>query len=86
VFEERDDRDELDPVALIQLSKKHKRRKILDNRRPGERSAAEEEGIRASEAIDQILLRLSKSPLVSAKPISSISAGGDRKGHSAKLD
>lgn len=47
-----------DPVALLRLSRK--RRKILDNRRPGERTAAEEEGIRASEAIDQILVRLSK--------------------------
>jgi MED6 mediator sub complex component len=48
-----------DPVALFRLSRK--RRKILDNRRPGERTAAEEEGIRASEAIDQILVRLSKT-------------------------
>jgi hypothetical protein len=56
-----DDDDDLDPVALIQLSKRRKRRKVLDNRRPGERTAAEEEGIRASEAIDQILVRLSKS-------------------------
>jgi hypothetical protein len=62
IFEE--DEDKMDPVALIQLSKRRKRRKILDNRRPGERTAAEEEGIRASEAIDQILVRLSTSPLV----------------------
>jgi len=62
VFE--DDQDRNDPVALMQLSKRRKRRRILDNRRPGERTAAEEEGIRASEAIDQILVRLSKSPLV----------------------
>jgi MED6 mediator sub complex component len=59
VFE--DDQDLVDPVSLIQLSKKRKRRKILDNRKPGERTAAEEEGIRASEALDQILVRLSKS-------------------------
>jgi len=50
-----------DPVALERLVKKRKRRKILDNRRPGERTAAEEEGIRASEAMDQILVRISKS-------------------------
>jgi MED6 mediator sub complex component len=49
-----------DPVALYQLARK-KRRKVRDNRRLGERTAAEEEGIRASEAIDQILVRLSKS-------------------------
>jgi hypothetical protein len=60
-----EDDDEDDPVALLNLSKKRKRRKILDVRRPGERTEAEEEGIRASEAIDRILVRLSKSPLVS---------------------
>jgi predicted secreted protein len=72
VFE--DDEDQLDAVSLIQLSKKRKRRKILDNRRPGERTAAEEEGIRASEAIDQILVRLSKSHLLSKSP------AGQKKG------
>jgi hypothetical protein len=51
--------DDENPVALLQLARK--RRKILDNRRLGERTAAEEEGIRASEAIDQILVRLSKN-------------------------
>jgi hypothetical protein len=60
-----EDDDEEDPVALRKLCKKRKRRKILDVRRPGERTDAEEEGIRASEAIDRILVRLSKSPLVS---------------------
>lgn len=60
-----EDDDEDDPVALLNLSKKRKRRKILDIRRPGERTEAEEEGIRASEAIDRILVRLSKCPLVS---------------------
>ena len=63
MFEEE---DEDDPVALLKLYKKRKRRKILDMRRLGERTEAEEEGIRASEAIDRILVRLSKSPLVSA--------------------
>jgi MED6 mediator sub complex component len=51
--------DDEDPVTLMRLARK--RRKILDTRRPGERTAAEEEGIRASEAIDQILVRLSKN-------------------------
>lgn len=59
-----DDEDQLDPVSLIQLVKKRKRRKILDNRRPGERTAAEEEGIRASEALDQILVRISRSEVL----------------------
>lgn len=54
----------MDPVKLYQLCKKRKRRNEIDHRRPGERTAAEEEGIRASESIDQILVRLSKSPLV----------------------
>ena len=66
VFE--DGEDQMDPVALLQLAKRRKRRKILDNRRPGERTAAEEEGIRASEAMDQILIRLSKSDLLAKKP------------------
>jgi MED6 mediator sub complex component len=52
------------PVDLLALAKRRKRRKILDHRRPGERTAAEEEGIRASEAIDAILVRLSKSKWV----------------------
>lgn len=56
-----------DPVALLQLAKSRKRRKVLDNRRPGERTDAEEEGIRASEAIDRILVRLAKSDLIVRK-------------------
>lgn len=51
--------DDLDPVALRKLNQTRKRRKILDHRRPGERTVAEEEGIRASEAMDRILVRLS---------------------------
>lgn len=39
-------------------------RRILDNRPPGERTEEEEEGIRATEAIDRILLMLSKSDVV----------------------
>jgi hypothetical protein len=68
VFEEDDDQDEKKngPVELLALAKRRKRRKILDHRRPGERTAAEEEGIRASEAIDQILVRLSKSKWVTS--------------------
>ena len=56
--------DDLDPVALRKLNQTRKRRKILDHRRPGERTAAEEEGIRASEAMDRILVRLSQSSAV----------------------
>lgn len=63
IFEDNEDSE--DPVTLMQLHKKRKRRKILDNRRPGERTDAEEEGIRASEAFDRILVRLAKSKLVS---------------------
>ena len=37
------------PVELRQLAHRRKRRKVLDHRRPGERSPAEEEGIRATE-------------------------------------
>jgi hypothetical protein len=62
VFEEGESSE--DPFYLTQLAKRRKRRKILDNRRPGERTDAEEEGIRASEAIDRMLVRLAKSPLI----------------------
>lgn len=55
------EKDELDPGEHLQLVKRRKRRKILDNRPPGERTPAEEEGIRASEALDAILVRISKS-------------------------
>ena len=47
-----------DPVALLQLTRKKRRKIVFDTR--GERTPAEEEGIRASEAIDQILVRLSR--------------------------
>jgi hypothetical protein len=47
-----------DPIALFQLTRKKQRKVVVDTR--GERTPAEEEGIRASEAIDQILVRLSK--------------------------
>ena len=43
-----------------------KRRKILDNRKAGERNEAEEEGLRATAAIDQILVRLSKNSHLTA--------------------
>jgi len=56
------DSDTIDPVvSLMKLNKRMKRRKILDNRKAGERNEAEEEGLRASAAIDQILVRLSKN-------------------------
>lgn len=60
-----DDEDNVNPVALMKLNKRTKRRKVLDNRKAGERNEAEEEGLRSSAALDQILVRLSKSPLVS---------------------
>lgn len=41
-----------------------KKRRILDNRRPGARTEEEEEGIRASEAIDRILFRIRKNTAV----------------------
>jgi len=62
--DEDEEDDDLDPVALRNLFSRRKRRKILDHRRPGERTAAEEEGIRASEAMDRILVRLSQSTVV----------------------
>ena len=65
------DEDEVDPVALMKLHKRTKRRKVLDNRKAGERNEAEEEGLRSSQAIDQILVRLSKSPLVSSSAMTS---------------
>lgn len=68
-----DDEDNVDPVALMKLNKRMKRRKILDNRKPGERNEAEEEGLRSSQAIDQILVRLAKSPLVSSSAPTSVS-------------
>lgn len=61
-------------VALMKLNKRMKRRKILDNRKVGERNEAEEEGLLASAAIDQILVRLSNNSHI----ISSASVdGGD---------
>lgn len=65
--EDDDDVTKEDPVvAMLRLAKRNKRRKILDNRPAGERSAAEEEGIRAAEAMEGILVRLSKSDVVAA--------------------
>jgi hypothetical protein len=63
-FDEND--DNVDPVALMKLNKRMKRRNVLNNRKVGERNEAEEEGLRASQALDQILVRLSKSPLVTS--------------------
>mmetsp|Transcript_450 Transcript_450/g.884 ORF Transcript_450/g.884 Transcript_450/m.884 type:complete len:249 (+) Transcript_450:149-895(+) len=65
-----DDEEDDEAFDNFQEKKKRKRRRILDNRRPGERTAEEEEGIRASEAIDRILSRLSNSDVVvKGKPI-----------------
>lgn len=61
------DADVIDPVvSLMKLNKRMKRRKILDNRKAGERNEAEEEGLRSSAAIDQILVRLSKNSHLTA--------------------
>lgn len=79
VFEDEDDK--MDSVSLIQLAKKRKRRKILSGK-VGERTAAEEEGIRASEALDQILVRISKSDLVA--PSSKSSKGNPKKEETEK--
>jgi len=49
-FEEEFQKDDgVGPVELQQLARRRKRRKVLDHRRPGERTPAEEEGIRATE-------------------------------------
>lgn len=61
-----DEYDDVDPVSLMKLHKRTKRRKVLDNRKTGERNEAEEEGLRATSAIDQILVRLSKSSVLTA--------------------
>mmetsp|Transcript_2098 Transcript_2098/g.3600 ORF Transcript_2098/g.3600 Transcript_2098/m.3600 type:complete len:250 (+) Transcript_2098:94-843(+) len=64
-FDPDDDEDEdIQFFSSLQEKRKRRRRQILDNRRPGERTVEEEEGIRASEAIDRILSRLSKSDVV----------------------
>ncbi|KAL7443961.1 hypothetical protein ACHAXM_010971 [Skeletonema potamos] len=72
-FDPNDDDDEDEDntfYSSLQEKRKRRRRQILDNRRPGERTAEEEEGIRASEAIDRILSRISKSDVVvKGKPI-----------------
>jgi hypothetical protein len=61
-----DDDDYMDPMALVRLvQSRTKRLKFVDRRKPGQpRTAAEEEGIRASEAMDQILVRISKGAAV----------------------
>lgn len=63
-FDSKNDEDEDSNGALFRSGRTRKRRRVLDNRRPGERTDEEEEGIRASEAIDRILVRLSKSRVV----------------------
>jgi hypothetical protein len=72
------DVDAIDPVvSLMKLNKRMKRRKILDNRKAGERNEAEEEGLRSSAAIDQILVRLSKnSHLTASSTIDDVASSG----------
>ena len=53
-----------DDTCSAQERKRRRRRRVLDSRRPGERTEEEEEGLRASEAIDRILSRLSNSDIV----------------------
>ena len=61
----------------MKLNKRMKRRKILDNRKAGERNEAEEEGLRSSAAIDQILVRLSKnSHLTTSSTIDDVVSNG----------
>eukprot|EP00956_Cyclotella_meneghiniana_P012934 scaffold18488_cov59-Cyclotella_meneghiniana.AAC.9 len=67
--DEEEDVDADDVLSYEQERRRRKRRRVLDNRRPGERTEEEEEGIRASESIDRILSRLSKSDaVVKGKP------------------
>mmetsp|Transcript_4175 Transcript_4175/g.5479 ORF Transcript_4175/g.5479 Transcript_4175/m.5479 type:complete len:268 (-) Transcript_4175:220-1023(-) len=75
VFEEEFQKEgsTMGPVELQELARRRKRRKVLDHRRPGERTPAEEEGIRATEAMDQILVRLSRSSWVTNKASSKTS-------------
>lgn len=56
--------------TLYELRQEQKRqqRRPTDRLRPGERTAAEEEGMRATEAMNQILDRLEKSELVQGPP------------------
>mmetsp|Transcript_35074 Transcript_35074/g.76777 ORF Transcript_35074/g.76777 Transcript_35074/m.76777 type:complete len:260 (-) Transcript_35074:940-1719(-) len=64
-FEAKDDDEDDEIFATSAAQRRRKRRRrILDNRPPGARTEEEEEGIRASEAINQILVRLSKSDVV----------------------
>lgn len=70
-FETDEDGDEDDDeknyskyIEKMASQRKKRARRVLDHRRPGERTTDEEEGIRASEAIDRILLRISKSAIV----------------------
>ena len=63
--DEDDDENNYNKYIEKMASRRKKRaRRILDHRRPGERTVDEEEGMRASEAIDKILLRISKSAIV----------------------
>ena len=56
------DEDEVDILNQMRAGRKKRMRRVLDNRRPGERTEEEEEGIRAKEKINAILSRLRKRP------------------------
>jgi len=52
-------------MKLARRSKRHKIRNHYEgHRRPGERTPEEEEAIRASEAMDRILIRISQSHVI----------------------
>ena len=71
-----------DPIALFQLTQKKRRKVVYDTR--GERTPAEEEGIRASEALDQILVRLSRG-LTTNRTRAAVSTSESRKDDEQKL-
>jgi len=56
--------DEVDILDQMRMGRRKRMRRILDNRRPGERTEEEEEGIRAKEKINAILSRLRKRTLL----------------------
>jgi len=58
-----EEEDEVDILNQMRMGRRKRMRRVLDNRRPGERTEEEEEGIRAKEKINAILLRLRNRPL-----------------------
>lgn len=58
--------DDVDDALSAKRPAKKRVRKVLDNRPPGEATEEEEEGLRAIESIDKILVRLSKSEVTTS--------------------